>query len=140
MRKYMGTTDRLCGTCRFWLCHDKSGLGSSGMCPHYQRTEYDEDCYLWEDRNNTLGHLQGQITGLAARVQVLEDGPQVDWGGLSVAQAAGQLGIHPSAVRQACASGRLVAGKHGSNWVITQEAVDTYEPRRNINRRTPPKE
>jgi excisionase family DNA binding protein len=45
---------------------------------------------------------------------------------LTVAQAAGRLGIGPSAVRTYCQLGRLPAQRIGRDWLIRAAAVDAF--------------
>jgi excisionase family DNA binding protein len=54
---------------------------------------------------------------------------------LTTAQAAKILGLKPRRVRVFCATGRLKARRHGSEWAITAESVEAFRlvPRRTGN-------
>jgi excisionase family DNA binding protein len=47
----------------------------------------------------------------------------------NTAEAAENLGVSPSRVRQLCLSGELAAEKVGRDWVITTEALEAYAAR-----------
>lgn len=49
---------------------------------------------------------------------------------LTIEQAAERLGISQSLTRRYCREGKLQGFKLGSRWVVTQQAVETFTPRR----------
>lgn len=49
---------------------------------------------------------------------------------LTLAQAAAQLGLSPTTLRNQVNAGRLEATLVGKTWVVTQEAIDRYRAER----------
>lgn len=54
------------------------------------------------------------------------DGDPSESMAMSTADAAERLSRSPKSIRELCASGELIATKHGRDWIISSAAVDAY--------------